>query len=71
MPLLYFIEGETPTPKEFEDALKYQGKGPILKFVSLVHLDLNAPLLKFSDVKGAVPKQYKPVSIVVTEKVND
>lgn len=62
-PILYFIQGETPTAKEFEDAAKYMNKGS-LKFISLVHLDLNAPKLEFSDVKGSVPEQYKPAPIV-------
>jgi len=72
-PILYFIEGLAPTTKEFEDASQYICKGPLFQFVALPELDLNAPLLPFSDVKGLVPEQYTPVrevtkAIVVTAK---
>lgn len=67
-PILYFIEGEAPTNEEFEKASKFMNNGPILEFVSVPTLDLNADLLPHSEVAGAVPKPYQTVVTPVIEK---
>jgi hypothetical protein len=56
--ILYFIEGNVPTDKEFEHAQKLMNNGPIVKFVSLQLADLNnVPEGNFK-VAGNVPESY-------------
>jgi len=62
--ILYFIVGEVPTNKEFEKAEPFMNKGPFLEFVSLVTLDLNAPLRDNVGVAGAVPDAYKQFKVL-------
>ena len=65
LPILYFVEGETPTNAEFAKAEKFMNKGPVLSFVSLQNLDYNRDLMPASGVAGAVPEVYKEAYPVI------
>jgi hypothetical protein len=56
--ILYFVAGNVPTNEEFSDAEKFMNKGPILEFVSLVDIDLNAEVRDNVGVAGKVPEAY-------------
>lgn len=63
-PILYFVEGDTPTNEEFKKAEPFMKKGPFLEFVSLKNFDPTAPLVNASGVAGKVPEEYKNFTIV-------
>lgn len=77
-PVLFFIAGEVPTSEEFNAAKPFFNNGPILQFVSLSKLDVNAPLRPAAGVAGLVPELYskytvldKPKKLTKTAEKND
>jgi hypothetical protein len=65
--ILYFVGGKVPTNDEFKAAEQFMNKGPILRFVSLVDIDLNEGVIDNVGVAGKVPEVYKNF-VILDEK---